>query len=96
MRAAVLGWAEQGTLFPPESGPSWAAPCLRVARARAGLGKQPGWPRHPPRHPRPPSARRMGSLLALDGQLTWLGRQLPARSSWPGLCGDGCRGSQLG
>ena len=46
-------------------GPSRAAPCLRAARARAGLGKQPAWPRRPPRGPRPPLARRMDPLLAL-------------------------------
>lgn len=29
----------------------------------------------------------------LDGQLTWPGRQLPARSHWPGPHGEGCGGS---
>lgn len=31
----------------------------------------------------------------LDGQLTWPGRQLPARSRWPGPHGEGCGGSRL-
>lgn len=31
----------------------------------------------------------------LDGQLTWPGRQLPARSRWPGPHGEGCGVSWL-
>lgn len=56
-RAIILGHAEEGTLSPPRPGPSRAAPCLRAARARAGLGKQPARPRHPPGAPARPQPR---------------------------------------
>lgn len=85
--AANMGWAEQGKPSLPGSGPRRAAPCLRAARARAGLGTQPGWLRHPPRPPpalSPENRPFVGS--GLDGQLTWPGHQLPAACSsrpWP-------------
>lgn len=67
-RAAPLcGWTGVGRTgnLPFPVGAELGSPLPPGARARAGLGTQPGRPRHPPWCPHPPSAQRMGPLLAL-------------------------------
>lgn len=80
--------------FPLLRGPSQAAPCLQAARARAGLGKQPAWPRRPPRAPARPWPGEWtlcwlwaGRTADLAGPSAACPQPL-ARASWRGVWGQ--------
>lgn len=73
-RTAIPQIGTRGPLSRDGQRPSWAAPCLRAARARAGLGKRPAWPRHPPSAPTRPQHREWALCWIWAGRTADLAR----------------------